>query len=105
MPSADHLIWIDLEMTGLQPATDEIIEIATVVTDKDLNIIAEGPVLAIHQPDEILQRMDDWNRKQHASSGLTARVRSSTVITAEAEARTLDFLSRMVAPGCSPMCG
>src|SRR5688572_23236728 len=105
MPSADHLIWIDLEMTGLQPATDEIIEIATVVTDRDLNIIAEGPVLAIHQSDEVLQRMDEWNRKQHASSGLITRVRASTVSVGEAEARTLEFLVRFVAPGCSPMCG
>jgi oligoribonuclease len=105
MPSGDNLIWIDLEMTGLMPATDEIIEIATVVTDRDLNILAEGPVFAIHQPDEVLHRMDDWNRKQHGSSGLLARVRASTYSTAEAEARTLEFLTRLVAPGTSPMCG
>ncbi|HEY8507781.1 MAG TPA: exonuclease domain-containing protein, partial [Steroidobacteraceae bacterium] len=73
MPSADHLIWIDLEMTGLKPDTDYIIEIATVVTDKDLNIIAEGPNLAIHQPDDVLARMDEWNQKQHGSSGLLMR--------------------------------
>ena len=77
MPSADHLIWIDLEMTGLLPATDDIIEIATIVTDKDLAIIAEGPVIAIHRPDDVLDRMDEWNRKQHGSSGLTTRVRAS----------------------------
>ena len=105
MPSADHLIWIDLEMTGLKPDTDFIIEIATVVTDKDLNIIAEGPNLAIHQPDDVLARMDEWNQKQHGSSGLLMRVRASDITTSEAEARTLRFLEQYVAPGASPMCG
>jgi oligoribonuclease len=105
MPSADHLIWIDLEMTGLKPDTDYIIEIATVVTDKDLNIIAEGPNLAIHQPDDVLARMDEWNQKQHGSSGLLMRVRASDITAREAEARTLRFLEQYVAPGASPMCG
>jgi oligoribonuclease len=105
MPSADHLIWIDLEMTGLKPDADVIIEIATVVTDKELNLIADGPVIAIHQPEEVLEGMDDWNQKQHGSSGLLARVRASKVTTAEAEARTLEFLAPLVAPGASPICG
>ncbi|TLY58882.1 MAG: oligoribonuclease [Gammaproteobacteria bacterium] len=105
MPSGDHLIWIDLEMTGLKPDSDTIIEIATVVTDRDLAIIADGPVFAIHQPDEILARMDEWNQRQHSSSGLLARVRGSRVSVAEAEARTLEFLAQLVAPGTSPMCG
>jgi oligoribonuclease len=105
MPSADNLIWIDLEMTGLQPATDEIIEIATVVTDRDLNILAEGPVLAIHQTDEVLSRMDDWNQRQHSSSGLLTRVRASALSAVDAEMRTLDFLQRWVPQGVSPMCG
>jgi len=105
MPSSEHLVWIDLEMTGLQPATDHIIEIATVVTDKDLDVIAEGPVLAIHQSDEVLGRMDDWNRKHHGNSGLLERVRSSTVTASEAERRTLAFLTPLVAPSSSPMCG
>ena len=105
MPSADHLIWIDLEMTGLKPDSDHIIEIATVVTDKDLAVIAEGPVLAIHQSEEVLAGMDDWNQKQHGSSGLLTRVRASKVSVADAEARTLEFLSPLVAPGASPICG
>lgn len=105
MPSADHLIWIDLEMTGLKPDTDMIIEIATVVTDKNLDVIAEGPNLAIHQPDDVLSRMDEWNQKQHGSSGLIARVKSSTVTPELAEARTVAFLTPLVAAGASPMCG
>jgi oligoribonuclease len=105
MPSADNLIWIDLEMTGLQPAVDEIIEIATVVTDRDLNILAEGPNLAVHQSDETLARMDEWNQRQHGSSGLLTRVRASPLSSADAEMRTLDFLARYVVPGASPMCG
>lgn len=103
--SPDNLIWIDLEMTGLAPQTDRIIEIATIITDSQLNILAEGPVLAIHQDDATLAAMDDWNQKQHGASGLTARVRASTVTEREAEARTLEFLSLYVPKGQSPMCG
>ena len=100
-----RLIWIDLEMTGLKPDTDHIIEIATVVTDKHLNTLAEGPVLAIHQSDETLAAMDDWNRRQHGNSGLAARVRASTVTVQEAERQTVTFLTRWIEPGVSPMCG
>jgi oligoribonuclease len=105
MPSGDYLVWIDLEMTGLKPDTDTIIEIATVVTDRELAIVAEGPVIAIHQPDEVLARMDDWNQRQHGSSGLLARVRASRASLADAERRTLEFLTPLVNAGSSPMCG
>ena len=105
MASGDYLVWIDLEMTGLKTDSDSIIEIATVVTDKELAIVADGPVLAIHQSDEVLARMDDWNQRQHGSSGLLARVRASRVGVAEAERRTLDFLTPLVNAGSSPMCG
>ena len=105
MPSADYLIWIDLEMTGLKPESDSIIEIATVVTDKELTVLADGPVIAIHQPEEVLARMDDWNQRQHGSSGLVARVRASRVSVAEAQQRTLEFLMPLVTAGSSPMCG
>ncbi len=105
MPSADNLIWIDLEMTGLKPETDVIIEIATVVTDKELNVLAEGPVLALHQSEEVLAGMDAWNQRQHGSSGLITRVRASSVTAAEAQRRTLEFLAPLVAAGASPMCG
>src|SRR3974390_2039762 len=105
MPNRDYLIWIDLEMTGLMPDTDQIIEIATVVTDRDLNVIAEGPDLAIHQPEEVLARRDAWNQRQHGGSGLLARVRSSRMTLAEAERQTVLFLSTHVLPNASPMCG
>ena len=103
--SESNLIWIDLEMTGLDPANDRIIEIATVVTDSDLNELAEGPVLAIHQPREVLDAMDEWNTRQHGKSGLSSRVLESAIDVGEAERRTLDFLARWVPPGASPMCG
>ncbi|MCS4503716.1 Oligoribonuclease [wastewater metagenome] len=103
--SPDNLIWIDLEMTGLDTDRDHIIEIATIVTDRTLNILAEGPVLAIHQSDEVLNAMDEWNTRQHGSSGLTDRVRQSSVDEAEAEAETLAFLRQWVPAGVSPMCG
>ena len=103
--SPDNLIWIDLEMTGLNSQTDRIIEIATIVTDSQLTILAEGPMLAIHQSDATLATMDDWNQKQHGESGLVARVRASTVDEREAEARTLAFLNLYVPKGQSPMCG
>lgn len=100
-----RLIWVDLEMTGLDCLNDSIIEIATVVTDADLCVIAEGPVLAIHQSDAVLARMDGWNTRQHGRSGLTDRVRASTVTAVEAERQTLAFLAQHLAPGLSPMCG
>jgi oligoribonuclease len=103
--SPDNLIWIDLEMTGLDCQTDRIIEIATIVTDSQLNLLAEGPMLAIHQSDAVLAAMDDWNQKQHGESGLIARVRASRVDEREAEWRTLEFLSLHVPKGKSPMCG
>lgn len=105
MANDDSLIWIDLEMTGLKPDTDTIIEIATLVTDSSLRLIAEGPVLAIHQDEVTLARMDDWNQRQHGSSGLLARVRTSQVTLAQAEEATLEFLRAHVAAGSSPMCG
>lgn len=103
--ATDNLIWIDLEMTGLDTQKDAIIEIATVITDSQLNLVAEGPVLALHQPETLLAQMDDWNTKQHNSSGLVERVRHSTLNEAAAEQITLDFLRQHVPEGRSPMCG
>lgn len=103
--SENNLIWIDLEMTGLIPEHDVIIEIATIVTDQNLNPLAEGPVMAIHQPDAVLAAMDDWNTKQHGGSGLVARVKASKVTMFEAESRTLAFLEQWVPSGKSPICG
>ncbi|HCF3940368.1 TPA: oligoribonuclease [Pseudomonas aeruginosa] len=105
MQNPQNLIWIDLEMTGLDPDRDVIIEMATIVTDSDLNTLAEGPVIAIHQPEEILTGMDEWNTRQHGQSGLTQRVRESTVSMAEAEAQTLAFLEQWVPKRSSPICG
>ena len=105
MSKQDNLIWIDLEMTGLYPETDVIIEIATVVTDKDLNFIAEGPELAIHQPAETMAAMDDWNTNQHGGSGLTQRVIASPISTRDAELATIEFLQHHVDKGASPICG
>ncbi len=102
---ATNLIWIDLEMTGLDTTSDLIIEIATIVTNSKLDILAEGPVLAIHQADEVLNAMDEWNTKQHGNSGLTGRVRSSTLDERQAEQQTLEFLRQYVPENTSPMCG
>lgn len=101
----ENLIWIDLEMTGLDPETDVIIEIATLVTDKNLNTLAEGPVLAIHQPDNVLENMNPWCINQHQKTGLTDRVKTSTVTIEQAEAQTLEFLKQWVPANQSPMCG
>jgi oligoribonuclease len=105
MPSSDYLIWIDLEMTGLKPDTDVIIEMATIVTDANLDIVAEGPVIAIHQSADVLDAMDDWNKRTHSVSGLIERVRDSKYTMASAEKRTLEFLNALVEPNSSPMCG
>jgi len=100
-----NLIWIDLEMTGLDPHTDIIIEIATLVTDVNLNVIAEGPEFAIHQSNQVLEKMDEWNTKQHGKSGLSQRVKDSKIDMATAENLTLDFLKQYVPANSSPMCG
>ncbi len=105
MTANNNLIWIDMEMTGLNPDKERIIEIATIVTDSNLNTIAEGPVLAVHQPDELLNSMDSWNTKHHNASGLVKRVKESIVTETEAEELTLEFLRQYVTPGKSPMCG
>ena len=104
-PGPDNLIWIDLEMTGLQPDADRIIEIAVLVTDSQLETLAEGPVFAIRQPDEVLAAMDSWNQSTHKKTGLIERVRASQVSEAEAERRTLEFLAAHVPASSSPMCG
>ena len=102
---SENLIWIDLEMTGLDTVNDVIIEIATIMTDSQLNILAEGPVLAIHQSDAVLNAMDEWNTRQHGSSGLTERVRNSTLDERAAELQTIEFLAQYVPENTSPMCG
>ncbi len=101
----DNLAWIDLEMTGLLPQTDRILEVATVITDKNLNVLAEGPVLAVHQPEAVLVQMDEWNQRTHGQSGLIERVRQSRMDEAAVEAQTLAFFQEWLAPGGSPMCG
>jgi oligoribonuclease len=104
-PKPGNLIWLDLEMTGLDPEHDRIIEIATVVTDSELNVVAEGPAMAIYQSEEILGSMDEWNTHQHYKSGLIDRVKASHLTEKQAEDKTLAFLSQYVIPGKSPMCG
>ncbi|MCA1857840.1 oligoribonuclease [Massilia oculi] len=104
-PNEFNLVWLDMEMTGLDPDTDRIIEVAVVVTDADLNIIAEGPVFAIHQSDETLDKMDNWNKGTHGKSGLIDRVKASTVTEAQAEQELIAFLKKYVPASKSPMCG
>ena len=101
----DALVWVDLEMTGLRPDVDHIIEMAIIVTDNQLNVLAEGPVIAVHQSPEILALMDDWNQRTHGGSGLIARVQASLVSEAAAEQQMLEFLKTWVKPGASPLCG
>ncbi len=105
MQNPQNLIWIDLEMTGLDPDKDVIIEMATIVTDSELNVLAEGPVIAVHQSDELLAGMDEWNTRTHGESGLTQRVRDSKIGPAAAEALTLAFLEQWVPKSASPICG
>ncbi|MDP3331377.1 MAG: oligoribonuclease [Methylococcaceae bacterium] len=102
---SQNLIWIDLEMTGLDPDDDLIIEIATVITDKNLNVLAQGPVMAVHQSDAALAAMDDWNQQHHGQSGLIDRVKASTISAAEAERLTIEFLKQWVPENTSPICG
>lgn len=102
---ANNLIWIDMEMTGLQPDSDRIIEVATLVTDPQLNVIATGPVLVVHQPDEVLDAMDSWNKSTHAKTGLIERVRASELAEPEAEREALQFVAAHVPANTSPMCG
>jgi len=104
-PNAKHLVWMDLEMTGLDPEVDTILEIATIITDEHLNIVAEGPNLAVHQPDAVLDAMNDWCKQHHGQSGLTGRVRASEITLAEAERLTLEFIREHVPERASPLCG
>ena len=101
----NNLIWIDMEMTGLQPDADRVIEIAMLVTDPQLNVLATGPVLVLHQPDEVLDAMDTWNKSTHAKTGLIERVRASSLTEADAERQALEFVSAHVPANVSPMCG
>ncbi|MDC0534535.1 oligoribonuclease [Francisellaceae bacterium] len=105
MKNEKNLVWIDLEMTGLEPETDTIIEIASIITDPELNIIAEGPALAIHESDEVLANMNKWCRKTHKKSGLTERVRQSEITLEQAEKQTLDFVKEYTFENTSPLCG
>ncbi|WP_296056163.1 oligoribonuclease [uncultured Amphritea sp.] len=105
MSRQNNLIWIDLEMTGLDPEHDRIIEIATIVTDSQLNILAEGPNLVVHQSDELLDSMDEWCTKQHGQSGLTQNVRNSRISERQAELDTIEFINEYVDKGASPICG
>lgn len=105
MPEANYLVWIDLEMTGLDPEKERIIEIATIVTDSDLNTVEEGPVIAVHQSDKLLSEMDEWCTRTHGGSGLTQRVKDSKFSEIDAEQKTLEFLQRYLEPGQSPLCG
>ncbi len=102
---SNNLIWIDMEMTGLVPDTDRIIEVAVLVTDSQLNLVAEGPVLVVRQPDEVLEAMDSWNRSVHRKSGLIDKVKASTLDEAAVERQTIEFLKQHVPEGVSPMCG
>ena len=105
MAEGDRLVWIDLEMTGLDPEKERIIEMATIITDSELNVVAECPVIAVHQPDGLLDAMDEWCTTTHGASGLTKRVKESTIDEAQAEQQTLEFLQRHLEAGKSPLCG
>ena len=105
MSAGKYLVWIDLEMTGLDPEKERIIEMATIITDSELNLVAEGPVIAVHQPDSLLDAMDEWCTRTHGESGLTKRVRESKVSEAEAEQQTIAFLKEYMESGKSPLCG
>ncbi|MDB2653292.1 oligoribonuclease [Luminiphilus sp.] len=105
MSKQTRLVWVDMEMTGLDPETDRVIEIATIVTTQDLEVLAEGPVIALRQSEAAIAAMDEWNTRTHTQSGLVDRIRSSTIDEAEASARTLAFLAQWVEPNSSPMCG
>ena len=101
----NHLIWMDLEMTGLDPEKERIIEMAVIVTDSQLNVIAEGPVLVVHQPDSLLDAMDEWNKNTHGKSGLIDKVKASTLSEEAAEAQLIEFISQYVPKNASPLCG
>jgi len=105
IPNEFRLVWLDMEMTGLDPEKERIIEVAVVVTEPDLTVVAEGPVLVIHQPDSLLDAMDSWNRSTHGKSGLTEKVKASTLTEAQAEQQLIEFLSQYVPAGKSPLCG